>query len=114
MSASLVAVVVGIALLVAWLVVAWRKDFGAGKARDLLAHGATFIDVDSPEQYAGSHPEGAQNVPFEQLPTIAPDLGPHDHPIVVYAHSAWRGLFAAWRLRAIGFHEVVNVRTAHP
>ena len=114
MSPALVAISVGVALILVSLLMWWSGGLRVVKARDLLAQGATFIDVDSPEQYASSHPEGAQNVPFERLPTVAPELGPHDHPIVVYAHGAWRSTFAAWRLRAIGFHEVVNMRMARP
>jgi phage shock protein E len=114
MSPGLVAIAVGIAMIVMWLLVWSSEGVRVVKARDLLAAGATFIDVDSPQQYKAGHPEGSQSVPLEELPRIAPDLGAHDHPIVVYAHSGWRAMFAAWRLRAIGFHEVVSVGTARP
>jgi rhodanese-related sulfurtransferase len=112
MSAGLVAVVLGVVMMAIWLGVWWSEGIRLVRARELLAHGASLIDVDSRDQYVQAHPPGAEHVPLEELARRAPDFGPHEHPIVVYGHGEWRALFAAWRLRAIGFHEVVSVGAA--
>jgi rhodanese-related sulfurtransferase len=79
------------------------------KARDWLSkRGAVLVDVDTRGEFACAHPRVAVNIPLESLARRAHEIGGHEKPIVVFAHSWWRGARAASELRGIGFWEVLN------
>jgi rhodanese-related sulfurtransferase len=82
------------------------------KARAWLTHGAILLDVDRPDEFARYHPTRSVSMPLESL------LGPWvlrdpTRPIVVFAHSWWRGLRASKVLRAHGCRSVLNVAGVH-
>jgi rhodanese-related sulfurtransferase len=82
------------------------------KARAWLTHGAVLLDVDRPDEFARYHPKRSVSMPLESL------LGPWvlrdpTRPIVVFAHSWWRGIRAVRLLRSHGCKSVLNVAGVH-
>jgi rhodanese-related sulfurtransferase len=68
---------------------------------ELIADGATILDVrDKDERDAGYIP-GSRNVPYRLMRTCCPDL-PEDEPIVTICGSGPRAAIAASILRAKG------------
>ncbi len=70
------------------------------QARDLVAHGASLVDVRSPEEFAAAHLPGAINIPVElvwrRYGEIPPGL------VVVYCASGNRSARARRILGAFG------------
>ena len=68
-----------------------RPDFDGELARYRETPGAVLLDVRAPQEYAGGHVPGSQNVPLNQLPgqigALVPDLGT---PVFVYCLSQKR------------------------
>ncbi len=40
------------------------------RARNLMAKGARLIDIRAPGEFAGSHPQGAENLPVGQIASL--------------------------------------------
>lgn len=72
----------------------------------LARAGAVVVDVRTPQEYAAGHAEGAVNVPFDELPRRAAELGPPGTPIVLYCRSGRRSGIAASALRSAGYTRV--------
>jgi len=80
---------------------------GGGKtssedARELVASGATLLDVRTPGEYAGGHIDGALNIPVQQLGNRVAEV-PKDQPVVVYCQSGGRSARAAALLKQSGY-----------
>jgi phage shock protein E len=75
--------------------------------RELVAKGATLLDVRTPEEFASGHPDGAVLIPVSELAARIGEL-PRDRPVVVYCRSGRRSAAAAEQLRTAGFevHDV--------
>ena len=101
------------AMLTIFFIVWWRAVPRIDRARAMIAKGAHLIDVDTPEEFARDHIDGAANIPLQDLARRAHELGSFEQPIVVYGRGKLRAARAAGELRAIGFHDVVNVGRAH-
>lgn len=69
----------------------------------LAKAGAVVVDVRTPQEYAAGHVEGAINIPFDELPRRAAEIGPPTTPIVLYCRSGHRAGIAAAALRAAGY-----------
>jgi cysteine synthase/rhodanese-related sulfurtransferase len=73
---------------------------------------SALIDVRSPDEYATGHAPGAKNVPLPDLTggwaTGLPE--DRDAPIVTVCKVGERSLYAMLVLKAMGYHDVVNVR----
>ena len=91
----------------------WREGPRVYKARAMVEGGALLVDVDDPASFAREHIEGAKNIPLAELARRASELGGLDQPIVVYGRGKLRAARAANELRAIGFHDVLNIGRAH-
>jgi phage shock protein E len=78
------------------------------RARELVAAGATLLDVRTPGEFSGGHVSGAQNIPVETLPAGASKVS-KDKPVVVYCRSGARSARAASALREVGFTEVYDL-----
>ncbi len=76
------------------------------KARELVAGGATLLDVRSPGEFGGGHVRGAKNVPVQELASRIGEVGAKDKPVVVYCASGMRSASAASMLRRAGFQSV--------
>lgn len=75
---------------------------------DKINAGAAIIDVRSPDEYADGYYPGARNIPVSVLLSRIADVGPKDHPVVVYCASGGRSALALQLLKANGFADVVN------
>jgi len=78
-------------------------------AHSLVADGAKFIDVRSPEEFAGGALPGAVNVPVQ---VIAQEIQHHaadGDTIVLYCKSGGRSDVAARMLRSFGFAKAYNM-----
>jgi rhodanese-related sulfurtransferase len=79
------------------------------KAHQLVAQGAVLLDVRTPEEFRGGHPEGARNIPLQELPQRFSELGPPGTRVVVYCQAGGRSTRAADFLRAQGYADVFNL-----
>ena len=87
-----------------------RPDFDGELARYRETPGAVLLDVRAPQEYAGGHVPGSQNVPLNQLPgqigALVPDLGT---PVFVYCLSGARSRQAVSQLQEMGYTDVTNL-----
>ena len=87
-----------------------RSDMSDGVERFRQTPGAVLLDVRAPQEYAGGHVPGSQNVPLNQLPgqigALMPDLGT---PVFVYCLSGARSGRAAAFLRRMGYGQVTDL-----
>ena len=74
------------------------------KAHQLVAAGATLVDVRSADEYAQQHIDGAVNVPMDQV--ASHDFGGKDKPLVFYCTAGHRSKQAVDQLRASGYTHV--------
>jgi phage shock protein E len=79
----------------------------AASGRELVAQGATLLDVRTSEEFASGHLDGAVLIPVSDLAVRMGEL-PRDRPVVVYCRSGRRSAAAADQLRSAGFrvHDV--------
>jgi len=90
----------------------WRGTVVVMNARRLVdEQGALLLDVGTPAQFTGVHIAGAVNIPAADVALRHAEIGPVDHPIVVYARSGFQSARAAHILRSIGYQRVINVGT---
>jgi cysteine synthase/rhodanese-related sulfurtransferase len=73
---------------------------------------ATLIDVRSPEEYGSGHVAHAKNVPLADLSGATAKELPDDKeaPIVTICKVGERSLYGMLVLKAMGYHQVKNVR----
>jgi rhodanese-related sulfurtransferase len=85
-------------------------------AARLVAEGqATLLDVREPDEYGHAHPEGALSLPRGRLELDAPALLPdRGRAVVVTCDGGPRSVFAADRLRAMGYGDVRVMRGGLP
>lgn len=86
-----------------------QKDPAA--AKQLIAQGATVLDVRSPDEYAGGHLPQATNMPVQSLDVAAVDKlvgGDKTKPVVVYCAKGGRAQKAKDKLELAGYTHVVN------
>jgi phage shock protein E len=82
------------------------NERGHALGRDLVARGATLLDVRTCEEFAVEHVPGALNIPLQELSRRQSELGDKSAPIVVYCRSGGRSASASALLRAQGFVHV--------
>lgn len=75
----------------------------AAAARQLVAEGVKVVDVRTPAEFTSGHVPGAVNIPFDQMPARAGELGPPSTPVLVYCRSGRRSGVAAQTLKEKGF-----------
>lgn len=76
--------------------------------KELLAEGATIIDVRSPAEFAGGHVPRSLNIPLDRLATEISRMEDKDQAIVTCCASGMRSASAAAILRSVGFSRVAN------
>ena len=69
---------------------------------ELIADGATVVDVREKDERDEGYIPGSRNVPYRLMRTCCPDL-PDDRPIVTVCNAGPRAAIAASILRAKGF-----------
>ncbi|MBK6693433.1 MAG: rhodanese-like domain-containing protein [Myxococcales bacterium] len=77
-------------------------------ARVWLSNGAVLVDVDRLPQLGLVPDVVALDIPLEDLPRRAHELGSRRRPVVVFAKSFFRAARAAQTLRGMGFWDVAN------
>ncbi|MBX7193005.1 MAG: rhodanese-like domain-containing protein [Sandaracinaceae bacterium] len=75
----------------------------------LVAEGATLLDVRTPEEFGERHLDGAINIPVDQVEARMSEIS-RDHPVVVYCRSGARAMSAARILRRAGY-DVFDLHT---
>jgi rhodanese-related sulfurtransferase len=81
-------------------------------AKSLVASGARVVDVRSAGEFASGHVPGAINIPYDELPGRASEIGPPSTPVVVYCASGSRSGVAARKLGKAGYTKVYDMQTA--
>ena len=87
-----------------------KNLFGLGNQTDyaqLVAEGATIIDVRSSGEYSGGHIKGSINIPLGELAKNLPKLK-KDKPIITCCASGMRSASAKNILTSNGFTKVYN------
>ncbi|MFO0682752.1 MAG: rhodanese-like domain-containing protein [Sandaracinus sp.] len=74
----------------------------SARAHELVAQGATLLDVRTEGEWSEGHLAGAIHVPVQELDSRMSEV-PHDHPVVVYCLSGGRSARAAAALAAAGY-----------
>lgn len=68
----------------------------------------TFVDVRTPEEYAGGHVPGAINIPLDQVQNRLDEFKEMPKPIVAYCRSGARSGMATSILKGAGITDVIN------
>lgn len=68
----------------------------------------TFVDVRTPEEYAGGHVPGAINIPLDQIQSRLDEFKEMPKPVVAYCRSGARSGMATSILKGAGVPEVIN------
>jgi phage shock protein E len=76
------------------------------QARQLVAAGATLLDVRTPAEFADGHLPGAVNIPVQDLQRRMGELTSKEQPIVVYCRSGNRSAQASQLLKGKGYTAV--------
>lgn len=79
------------------------------QAHKLVADGAKLVDVRTAAEFNERHIDGAVNIPIDDLPARASELGSKDQPLVLYCKSGKRADRAAKSLREAGYTKVETV-----
>jgi phage shock protein E len=105
-----IAATTGIVLVALFLVrrLVTGRLVGGGEAKQLVADGATLVDVRSPGEFAAGHIDGAVNIPVGDVSSRASEI-PKGHPVVLYCASGIRSGVAARTLRSAGRTDVHNL-----
>lgn len=77
-------------------------------ARELVAGGATLVDVRSPTEFRSGHVPGARNMPVEEIAARLSELQPNQ-PVVLYCRSGGRSAAAGAVLVGAGFESVSDL-----
>lgn len=102
------AAVVAVVLAVLFLFLRSRSDIGDADAKELVAKGASLIDVRSPGEYADGHAPGAKNIPVDEIAARLAEI-PRDKPVLVYCRSGMRSGRAAGILKDAGYENIHNI-----
>lgn len=78
-----------------------RRVDGA-EAHQLVAAGATLVDVRTVGEFGGGHAEGARNIPVDEIEARMGEI-PRDKTVVVYCASGRRSAAAASILSRAGY-----------
>jgi phage shock protein E len=85
-------------------------------AKSLVASGARVVDVRTADEFASGHVPGAINIPYDELPGRAAEIGPPSTPVVLYCASGNRSGVAVKALRKAGYTRLYDLQavTAWP
>lgn len=97
---------IGLALFVVYMIFGRAQRVGATDAHQLVAQGASLVDVRTREEFAAGHVQGAVNIPVQELERRIGELPDKAKPVVVYCRSGARSRSAASLLRQRGYTAV--------
>jgi rhodanese-related sulfurtransferase len=100
--------VLGLAVALAFGLVLFTKSGSTAgpQARELVAAGASLLDVRTPAEFADAHLPGALNIPVQDLQRRMRELEAKERPIVVYCRSGNRSAQASQLLKGAGYTAV--------
>lgn len=75
---------------------------------ELIANGATILDVRTRSEYSSGHVKGSINVPLDQLAGHLKKLKGKEHPIITCCASGMRSASANLFLKGQGYKNVHN------
>lgn len=75
---------------------------------ELIANGATIIDVRTKGEYSGGHVKGSLNIPLDQLSENLKKIKNKEHPIITCCASGMRSGSAKSYLKSQGYTNVHN------
>jgi len=80
--------------------------------KQLMDEGWAYVDVRTPEEFAGGHPAGAYNVPLgpELVPALEALFPERDAKLVVGCQAGGRSLRAVVALEQAGYTSLVDQR----
>lgn len=93
-----------------------QKLFGLGPKVDLgelIAQGATIVDVRSKAEYAGGHVKGSVNIPLDQLSSNLKKFKSKEQAIITCCASGMRSSSAKGMLKSQGYTNVHNGGSWH-
>ncbi|MBK6835473.1 MAG: rhodanese-like domain-containing protein [Bacteroidetes bacterium] len=93
-----------------------QKLFGLGPKVDLgelIAQGATIVDVRSKAEYAGGHVKGSVNIPLDQLSYNLKKFKSKEQAIITCCASGMRSSSAKGMLKSQGYTNVHNGGSWH-
>lgn len=93
-----------------------QRIFGLGPKVDLgelIANGATIVDVRTKGEYASGHVKGSINIPLDQLDYNLKKFKSTEQPIITCCASGMRSSSAKGILRAKGYTNVHNGGSWH-
>lgn len=102
-SIAIAVIVLGVGALLLIRALTQRKRVDPQAVKAAREHGATLIDVRSPDEYASDHVAGAVNVPVDALVADPSAAGPTDKAVIVYCRSGARSSRAAGALEKAGY-----------
>ena len=79
---------------------------GSSNLPEMLAQGAIILDVRSREEFKSGHPQGAQNVPLQELDRHLLKIMNQKKAVITCCVSGRRSGIAAQQLRAAGVQAV--------
>jgi phage shock protein E len=80
-------------------------------AKKLAASGAKVVDVRTPGEFASGHVPGAVNIPYDELPRRAAEIGPPSTKVVLYCRTGRRSGMAADALQKAGFSNLYDFKS---
>ncbi len=93
------------------MIQAIKNLFGIGpkvNIPELIANGATILDVRTKGEYAGGHVKGSVNIPLDQLGGQLKKLKDKNHPVITCCASGMRSASAKGFLKSQGYIHVYN------
>ena len=93
-----------------------QRIFGLGPKVDLgelIAQGATIVDVRSKAEYAGGHVKGSVNIPLDQLSYNLKKFKNKEQAIITCCASGMRSSSAKGMLKSQGYTNVHNGGSWH-
>jgi rhodanese-related sulfurtransferase len=81
-------------------------------AKSLVTSGVRVVDVRTAEEFASGHVPGAINIPYDQLPARAAEIGPPSTPVLLYCRSGRRSGIAVESLQKVGFTKLYDMQAA--
>ena len=85
------------------------SDLAQGLTEYEKTPGAVLVDVRTPEEYAGGHVPGSQNLPLQMITRVEEEIPDYDTPVFLYCQSGGRSRRAAAFLEKVGYTCVQNI-----
>lgn len=103
-------VIIGVAIVVAFILLKRLRLVGVEQARQWLRDGALVVDVRSPSEFRSGAVRGAVNVPLDSLANSIQKAAPDkNRTLLVHCLSGTRSEIAKVQLRRSGYRNVHNL-----